>query len=496
MERKDYIAAIDLGSSNVAVVVGHLDDDGKLNIVAGTVRKAEGMSRGEIKNIELVASSLKEAIDEVQQNDIKIDEAFTGISGQHLECMGRSYNVPVEGADGEICQGDVQKLTDNMRNVKASEGKKILLFVPQYYTVNDEERTYRPVGMFGQNLGARFNFVIASNSAVDRLHKAFEKVDIRMAGAKPLINPIMSAEAVLLPDEKETGVAVVDIGGGTTDLCIWYDNVMRHVAVVPVGSDAINEDIKAYGIFHKYAEALKTSHGSAVAEMASPDKLINIKGRLAKDVSYRNLALVIEARMLDIVKYVMDEIARAGFGDKLPCGIVLTGGGAKLKNIDHLFRMHTGMEVRLAAPTVWVNEASMPKAYDPALSAAIGMLYTSATSGARSGASEFVTIPQMDPHEAGMVAGPENNAGREGRKWWSRGGGRQHKNDAPTAQDKTGRDAETKPEQAKGNPGTEVSQQVDPATGVSSKGVAKSIGNFVDKLFNFKPSPDDDNTII
>lgn len=412
MEKKNYIVAVDLGSSNVVVMVGARGENGKVHIVDVAVKEVQGMLRGEIKNIEGVAKSIREAVDELESRlSIRISEAYTGISGQHIKCAKNSYYVYV-GRDGEIREEDVQKLNDSMRNVQAPDGEKILHIIPQNYIVNDEEEVADPVGMFGQKLEATFNFVIGDNSAVSRLEKALMKVGIRQA--QMFLNPLVSAEAVVLPDEKELGVAVVDIGAGTADICIYHDKIARHVSVVPLGADIINKDIRSYGILERYVEDLKVKYGSALSENASADKVIKVPGRTSRDpkeISFKNLAAIIEARMQDILDYVMMEIKQAGYENKLAAGLVLTGGCAQLRDIDLMVKNYTGLDVRIAAPDVNVDEESAELAADTRLSTAVGIVMKGLESG-RAGGVE--TIRRISTAPAAGTVRPAAPAVRPG----------------------------------------------------------------------------------
>ncbi len=412
MEKKNYIVAVDLGSSNVVVMVGAKGEDGKVHIVDVAVKEVQGMLRGEIKNIEGVAKSIREAVDELENRlSIRISEAYTGISGQHIKCAKNSYYVYV-GRDGEIREEDVQKLNDSMRNVQAPEGEKILHIIPQNYIVNDEEEVADPVGMFGQKLEATFNFVIGDSSAVSRLEKALMKVGIRQT--QMFLNPLVSAEAVVLPDEKELGVAVVDIGAGTTDICIYHDKIARHVSVVPLGADIINKDIRSYGILERYVEDLKVKYGSALSEQASADKIIKVPGRTPRDpkeISFKNLAAIIEARMQDIMDYVMMEIKQAGYENKLAAGLVLTGGGSQLRDLDQMVKNYTGLDVRIAVPDVNVDEESMEMAADSRLSTAVGILMKGLENG-RTGGVE--SIRRISTASAAGEARPATNPVRSG----------------------------------------------------------------------------------
>ena len=238
-------------------------------------------------------------------------EAYAGISGHDIKCADSSYFVYVSGEDHEICEEDVAKLHESMNSLQPPEGICILDRTPQKYVIDSREETMQPVGRFGQQLEATFNFILANRGSLERLNKAFLRLGI--VQRRLFTNAQASAAAVLTEDEKELGAAVIDIGAGCTDICIWQDNIMRYVGVLPVGSDAINRDIRSIAIPERFIEKLKTTHGYAVAAQIPEEKRsqnIKIKGRTQrenKEISFYNLAQIIEARLLDIVENVMED---------------------------------------------------------------------------------------------------------------------------------------------------------------------------------------------
>ena len=391
--------------------------DGKIHIEDYVIVPSEGVAGGEIRNIEQVAKSKTEAVAQIEKKlSIKIHDIYTGISGQHIRCARNSYYVYV-GRDGEICQEDVQRLVESMNNVQAPEGSRILHMSAQSYVVNDREEVSDPVGMFGNKLEGTFNFILADNEHVSRLERVMERVGLRQQ--KLFINALATADAVVLPDEKELGVAVVDIGAGTTDLCIYHDNTVRYISVIPIGADAINKDIRSWGILERYVEELKVNYGSAMASGVSDDRKIKVPGRTPrepKEISFRNLASIIEARMKDIADYVMAEIRASGYEKKLGAGIVLTGGGAGLKDIDKFFHEYTGMDVRVASPDVRVDEPSLESAADYRLSTVLGIVLGALESDTDSRIERRITSA------AGTAAPPAGSApsdtgkGKGGRK--------------------------------------------------------------------------------
>lgn len=384
MERKNYTVAVDLGSSNVVVAVGEKAAEGQMEVASIVSKPVEGVNAGKIENIELVSRAIREAMSEAEEQlGIRITEAYAGISGDFVRCARHMDHVFVYDPQNGVNQKDVDALFDRMRNVQAPDDETIMERVPQNYVVDDNQEVKNPVGSFGKKLSSTFNFILCLRTPMQRLDMALKRLGIKMLGVTS--NAIATAEAVLLPDEKEEGVAVVDIGGGVTDVAVYYRNVVRYIATIPMGAMAINRDIRTMSVPEKHVESLKQKYGSAVADLAPEDKLIRVNGRTAreaKDILLRNLATVIEARATDIAEFVLQEIRDSGYAGKLAYGIVLTGGSAKLKDVDELFRRVTGMDVRIASAETGVAEESREKVVDPAYATAVGILLKGAEQGA------------------------------------------------------------------------------------------------------------------
>ena len=384
MERKNYTVAVDLGSSNVVVAVGEKAAEGQMEVASIVSKPVEGVNAGKIENIELVSRAIREAMSEAEEQlGIRITVAYAGISGDFVRCARHTDHVFVYDPQNGVNQKDVDALFDRMRNVQAPDDETIMERVPQNYVVDDNQEVKNPVGSFGKKLSSTFNFILCLRTPMQRLDMALKRLGIKMLGVTS--NAIATAEAVLLPDEKEEGVAVVDIGGGVTDVAVYYRNVVRYIATIPMGAMAINRDIRTMSVPEKHVESLKQKYGSAVADLAPEDKLIRVNGRTAreaKDILLRNLATVIEARATDIAEFVLQEIRDSGYAGKLAYGIVLTGGSAKLKDVDELFRRVTGMDVRIASAETGVAEESREKVVDPAYATAVGILLKGAEQGA------------------------------------------------------------------------------------------------------------------
>lgn len=380
MDNNEYVAAVDLGTTKVAMAVGRKAEKNKIEIVALKEVASNGVMKGDLKNIEQASQVLREVKAKLEQElGIVVREAYVGVSGQHIQCNRTQGYVTVQNVTDagvtEVRKSDVERLIDDQRNASLPAGKTIISILPQSYTLDGEDDISEPVGMEGRKLEAKFNVIIGEETAIERIRRCFQRVGLKLAGI--VLQPLASAEAVLSDDEKELGVAVVDLGGGTTDICVYYDKVIRHLAVIPIGGNIINKDIRAYGILERYVEKLKTSFGEAVAERTPGDKYINIpsvNGQAPKEIAVRTLAGIIEARMYDIIDYVKIEIERCGFKGRLGAGIVLTGGGANLRNLDLLFKMHTGMDVRIAQPVTYVASESAELVSAPKYSTLTGII--------------------------------------------------------------------------------------------------------------------------
>lgn len=377
---EQHLISVDLGGSKVVVAMGRLSLSGEIIVVDAVSKPMEGFTRGEVTNIEHVTSAIREAITELEaRQGVKVDNVWVGVSGRHIVCADNSGFVYVGGSDGEITDRDVEKLHENMNNVQAPDGKVILSRIPQNYKVDANETIGSPVGRFGRRLETTFSFVLGGKVALERIGKAFQRAGV--AGTHYVAGAIASAEVVASEEEKESGVIVIDLGAGSTDLCVIQNKVVRYVASIPVGSAAINNDIRSTAIPAGMIEKLKTKCGYAIASAIPADKLnssIRINSRSPhqknKEITYRDLTTIINARMLDIVDLVNSEIRSSGYHNRLPSGIILTGGGSRLAGVDVLFKEHTGYDVRLGGAESDISAESMEGTSAPELATAIGLL--------------------------------------------------------------------------------------------------------------------------
>lgn len=379
MENGHYIAAVDLGTTKVVIAVGRRVEKNKVEIVALKETLSDGVIKGDVRNLELAHQAIRDVKEQLEEElGIVIHQVVVGISGKHIQCTSSTGYVVVQNSDhgfSEVNESDVERLNAEMKKSSTEIGKTIIDVIPQVYRVDEEGDISQPVGMEGRRLEAKFNVIVGEEAAIERLRRCFKKAGLSILS--PLLQPIASAEAVLSEDEKELGVAVVDIGGGTTDVCIYYDKVIRHIAVIPIGGNVINNDIKNFGILNKHVEKLKTKFGEAIAAKAPAESYIKIQGvngQAPKQIAIKALAGIIEARMFDIIEYVKNEMDKGSGGVKLGAGVVLTGGGSTLKNLDLLFKQKLGCEVRKASPSSHLTKESAEKVADPKYSTICGVI--------------------------------------------------------------------------------------------------------------------------
>jgi len=374
--------AVDIGTTKICAVAGQLNVYGKLDILAVAKVESDGVLRGVVSNIEKTVASIQNAIRIIEQRlGKRVRSIHVGIAGQHIKSMQHRGSRVRENSEVEISQKDIQLLIDDMHRLVLPAGEKIIHVFPQEYTIDSEQNIVDPVGMSGVRLEGNFHIITGQIIAANNIIRCIEKVGVNLQ--EMTLEPLASAASVLSDEEKEAGIVLVDIGGGTTDVAIFYENVVRHAAVIPFGGNAITKDIKeGCYVMQAQAEKLKVKFGCAIAAEVYDDKIITIpgfKGRENKEISQRNLALIIQARVEEILDYVMMEIKRSGYEHKIHAGIVVTGGGAMIRGIDKLISYHTRMSARIGLPIEHLAHGYHENVSSPIFSTAIGLLYEAAS---------------------------------------------------------------------------------------------------------------------
>ena len=373
----DIVVALDIGTTKICAIAGRRDQHGKLEVLGFGKVASEGVLRGVVSNIEKTVNAISEAVEMAQRNTghtFKV--VHVGIAGQHIKSLQHRGILTRDNDHTEISKRDIDRLVSDMYKLVLPPGDKILHVIPQEYTVDNEQGITDPIGMSGIRLEANFHIITGQISASNNIYRCVERTGLKVANMT--LEPIASASAVLSDEEKEAGVALVDIGGGTTDITIFQDGIIRHTAVVPFGGNVITKDIKeGCTVMKPQAEKLKVKFGSALAEEVYDNRIISIpglRGHDHKEISEKNLARIIQARAEEILDYVIWEIRRSGFERKLIGGIVLTGGGALLNHIDKLSEFHTGMSTRIGTPVEHLAHGYHEQLSSPIYATGIGLL--------------------------------------------------------------------------------------------------------------------------
>lgn len=376
-QKNHYVAAIDIGTTKIVAIIGKKHADGKIEVLGMGNSPSYGVKRGVVLNIEETVNAIKQSVNQAQeQSGMQIKDVYVGIAGQHIKSLRNRGYINRDSYDDEITKHDVQALVDDMYKIPIDVGEEIIHVLPQSFIVDNETSIKSPVGMSGKRLEANFHIVIGQIAAANNLKKCVNRVGLNVN--KLILEPLASSDAVLTADEKEVGVALVDIGGGTTDVAVFYDGMIRHTAVIPFGGNIVTNDIKkGCSILERQAEQLKVKFGSSLADATMRNKVVTIpgiSGRPPKEISFENLAHIIQARMEEIIAEIYFEIEASGVGDKLGAGIVLTGGGSLLKNLAQLVSFKTGHDVRLGLPNQHLVSDIIEEINTPQYSTSVGLI--------------------------------------------------------------------------------------------------------------------------
>ena len=380
MENNDISVGLDIGTTKIVAMIGRKNEYGKIEILGIGKAKSLGVHRGVVNNITQTIQSIQQAVDEaVAVSGIKIEDAIVGIAGQHIRSLQHSDYITRPNSEEVIDDEDIEKLNNQVHKLVMLPGEEIIHVLPQEYKIDGQAEIREPVGMYGGRLEANFHVVVGQVSSIRNIGRCIKSAGLNLAGIT--LEPLASADAVLSHEEKEAGVALIDIGGGTTDLAIFKDNMIRHTAVIPFGGNVITEDIKeGCSIIEKQAELLKTKFGSAWPGENKENEIVSIpglRGRDPKEITLKTLSKIIHARVVEIVEQVYFEIKSYGHEEpkkKLIAGIVLTEGGAQLKHIKQLVEYITGMDTRIGYPNEHIAHDSDDDISSPAFATAVGLL--------------------------------------------------------------------------------------------------------------------------
>jgi cell division protein FtsA len=380
MENNKIAVGLDIGTTKIVAMIGRKNEYGKLEVLGIGKAKSLGVKRGVVSNITQTIQSIQQAVDEAESvSGNKIEEVVVGIAGQHIRSLHHSDYITRTNADEVIDENDIENLVNQVHKLVMLPGEEIIHVLPQEFKVDSQSDIKEPIGMYGGRLEANFHVVVGQVSSIRNIGRCVKSAALGLSDIT--LEPLASASAVLSQEEKEAGVALIDIGGGTTDLAIFKDGIIRHTAVIPFGGNVITEDIKeGCSIIEKQAELLKIKFGSAWPGENKETEIVSIpglRGREPKEITLKNLSKIIHARVQEIIEHVYLEIKNYGHETakgKLIAGIVLTGGGSQLNHLRQLVEYITGMDARIGYPNEHLAGDSEESLSSPSYATAVGLL--------------------------------------------------------------------------------------------------------------------------
>ena len=396
MKNKNISVGLDIGTTKIVAMVGIKNKYDKLEVIGLGRSKSLGVHRGVVNNITQTIQSIQNAVSQAEiESESPIEDVVVGIAGQHIRSLQHSDYITRVNSDEVINEDDIEKLISQVYKLVMLPGEEIIHVLPQEFKVDGQAEIKEPIGMYGGRLEANFHVVVGQVSSIRNIGRCIKSAGLKMKNIT--LEPLASSQAVLSLEEKEAGVALIDIGGGTTDLAIFKDGIIRHTAVIPFGGNVITDDIKeGCSIIEKQAELLKVKFGSAWPGENKDTEIVSIpglQGREPKEISLKTLSKIINARVVEIIEHTFLEIKNYGHEDqkkKLIAGVVLTGGGSQLKHLKQLVEYITGMDTRIGYPNEHLSVETKKFENSPILSTVVGLLMNSIES------SESVNEEDLD----------------------------------------------------------------------------------------------------
>lgn len=400
METEKIAVGLDIGTTKIVAMIGKKNIYGKLEILGIGKSKSMGVARGVVVNITQTIHSIQEAVAEAEEKSgYIIKDVVVGIAGQHIHSIQRTDYISRANPDEVINENDIDLLINQVHKIPMLPGEEIIHVLPQEYKIDGESEIKEPIGMYGGRIESSFHVVVGQASSIRNVGRCIKSAGLDLSGLT--LEPLASSDAVLSHEEKEAGVVLVDIGGGTTDLAIFKDGIIRHTAVIPLGGNIITEDIKeGCSIIEKQAELLKTKFGSAWPNNNKEIEIVSIpglRGREPKEITLKNLSRIIHARVKEIMELVLMEISEYINEDprkKIIGGIVLTGGGSQLKDIKQLTEFITGMDTRIGYPNEHLAGNSADEISSPLYATAVGLVMNSIRNNTSSAVPKDDFIPE------------------------------------------------------------------------------------------------------
>ncbi|RYY60189.1 MAG: cell division protein FtsA [Chitinophagaceae bacterium] len=373
------IVGLDIGTTKIAVIAGRKNEYGKLEILGFGRSNSNGVKHGQVLNIDETIKAIRQALDNCYASNpnLEVNEVYVGIAGHHIKSLQTRGDIVRQNTDDEIAQLDIDKLIADQYKTYIPAGDQIIDVIPQEFTVDNFQNIPDPIGYSGVKVGANFHIITGDKNAIRNINRSVEKSGLITKDL--VLQPLASSAAVMAQEDLEAGVAIVDIGGGTTDLAVFYEGILKHTAVIPFAGENITNDIKTgLGVLKTQAEQMKVQFGSALANEAKQNAYITIpglRGMPSKEISVKNLANIIQARMSEILDFVTYHLKQVGLDSRmLNGGIILTGGGSQLKHLIQLTEYVTGLNARIGLPTEHLAAGHIEELAKPTYSTCLGLI--------------------------------------------------------------------------------------------------------------------------
>ena len=373
------IVGLDIGTTKIAAIAGRKNEYGKLEILGFGRANSNGVKHGQVLNIDETIKAIQMALDNCYASNpnLEITEVYVGIAGHHIKSLQTRGDIVRQNTDDEITRREIDQLIADQYKTYIPAGDQIIDVIPQEFTVDNFQNIPNPIGYGGVKVGANFHIITGDKNAIRNINRAVEKSNLLTKDL--VLQPLASAAAVMGQEDLEAGVAIVDIGGGTTDLAVFYEGILKHTAVIPFGGENITNDIKTgLGVLKTQAEQMKVQFGSALSNEAKANAYITIpglRGMPAKEISVKNLANIIQARMSEIMDFVTYHLKQVGLDNKtLNGGIVMTGGGSQLRHLIQLTEYVTGLNARIGYPTEHLASGHIEELAKPTYATCIGLI--------------------------------------------------------------------------------------------------------------------------
>ncbi|MFL5771625.1 MAG: cell division protein FtsA [Flavisolibacter sp.] len=373
------IVGLDIGTTKIAVIAGRKNEFGKLEILGFGRSNSNGVKHGQVLNIDETIKAIKTALENCYASNpnLEVNEVYVGIAGHHIKSLQTRGDIVRHDTENEISQREIDQLISDQYKTYIPAGDQIIDVIPQEYTVDNFQNIPDPIGYGGVKVGANFHIITGDKNAIRNINRAVEKASLVTKDL--VLQPLASSAAVMAQEDLEAGVAIVDIGGGTTDLAVFYEGILKHTAVIPFAGENITNDIKTgLGVLKTQAEQMKVQFGSALSNEAKANAYITIpglRGMPAKEISVKNLANIIQARMSEILDFVTYHLKQVGLDNKmLNGGIILTGGGSQLKHLIQLTEYVTGLNARIGLPTEHLAAGHIEELAKPTYATCLGLI--------------------------------------------------------------------------------------------------------------------------